>query len=205
MIGERTLPEIAAVRIDLVNNNPVTPLTYHLLGNYAVSRLFKRVIQVRQIHQAQSNNDLDNWYEEMCNCIKLAATNKMMFGEVILHVLDPIHNFVSAYNDRVHVVESWDISKSEPLKWVLGKNEWNGTAYIVLYSMLNSEARNLCKDFQSSTTNAWTVLWTSINKEGATVGTVDSHLTHTTVLNETVDMLLRFDSQHLATERNVQS
>ena len=71
MVGENTLDVVSAVRMDLVNNTPVTPLTYHLLGAYSVSGLFKRVIQVTQIHQAQNNDDLDKWYEDLCNCIKL--------------------------------------------------------------------------------------------------------------------------------------
>ena len=122
----------------------------------------------------------------------------MKFGEVILHLMDHIHDFVSGYNDRLQVVTTWDKSKSAPLQWKLGKNEI--TAYIVLYAILNSEARNLSKVFESSTTGAWTDFWKSINEEGSTIGISESHLIHTTILNQTLTKLIRFDSQFISSE-----
>ena len=205
MINQKTLDTISHVHANLQSNTATTPLSNVLIGCHTVDGEFERLRRMKSIHQPQNNDDLDEMYQNVCGAVKAIASNRVVFGEAFMHLLEPMYDFVGAYNNRIIATRNWDSSKSSLLKWILGETEI--TVYTVTISVLNGEAQNLNKSdkasdkpYLQSSNDAWTDTWRSIIEGGSGIKITDSRLVKSMMLGNVLNSLLLFDQQHLPTK-----
>ena len=121
MIVPQTLDNVANLHANLQSNTAITPLSNVLIGGFTIDGLFRRLARLKSMDQPQTNDDLDEMYEQICNAVQAIAEHRVMFGAAFMHLLDPIYDFVEKYNNRFEGTRQWDSNKLQLLKWILGE------------------------------------------------------------------------------------